>query len=175
MSRHRSVTRSAAVVALALVSVLVGCGPTVTTDRPNGNGAPTETVTIGVGEDASSEWLRGTWSVDHTLDAVSSAIFEAEAERGTVLVSIEATGSDMRVLVEDMMYSGTVVLGGENFRFEGSGSHVEPDGSTTESDIIISGRRTGLETWTAETWGDIRSEGEAVYEARWLQEAERVP
>lgn len=123
---------------------------------------------------ATPDWLRGSWDATYTLDAVTAAVFEEEAQIGRATIVIEVTGSEMSLLVDGVTYTGVVVFGENAFRFEGATTYEEEDGSLAESDAIMSGTRTGDDSWVGETWADFRSDGEYVYEAAWTQEAVRV-
>jgi hypothetical protein len=159
-------------VAVVAVSMLpAGCGEAPSAEVPQeGATEPVQDVQA----DADAEWLSGAWDVDVTLDVISEAIFAEDAGEGPAVATISADEEGAMTLeVDDVVYSGVVVFGGVDFRFEGSALIEDEPGSYVDSDVVLDGVRTTQDSWDGELYGRVSSEGEYLYEASWTLAAQR--
>lgn len=169
---HRA---SIAMSALVLTVSLTGCG--VAEDRPPaqpGEEAGPDTDQSGV-EDPDAAWLAGAWSVEQSLDEVAPAAFAEEAARSAVAVVVSGAEPELSVVVDGVGFVGVVVFGGDNFRFEGYAEYARDDGPEIAVDLVIDGVKVSEDSWTAQSYAEVREDGPILYEASWTQVATRVP
>lgn len=104
---------------------------------------------------------------------------ERAANQPTASWKCQVNGREMVIEAGDRVKIGTfsaVQGSNDEWLFDGDSCWTDDEGAVWTSHIIVEGRRTGADVFTASQYGEISSDRDGMlYTAEWLATASRIP